>query len=140
MKGQAALEAILSYGWAILVAIVIIGALAYVGVLRPNKDIVTTCILPPGLHCEDVSLYSDRIYLSLRNGGTDAIINEVRINQCVLWPDTPLSSGESTVLTFSGCNVGNPGNQFMQKIYINSTSSLGSFQKQVAGEIKGIIH
>ena len=36
-KGQAAMEFLMTYGWAILVVLAAIGALAYFGVLSPNK-------------------------------------------------------------------------------------------------------
>ena len=36
-KGQAAMEFLMTYGWAIIVVLVAIGALAYFGVLSPNK-------------------------------------------------------------------------------------------------------
>ena len=82
-RGQAALEFLMSYGWAMLVVIAAVSALVYVGVLSPQKDIATTCTLPPGIFCEDVSLYSDRIYLSLRNGGPDIFLNSVQSSDCI---------------------------------------------------------
>ena len=36
-KGQAAMEFLMTYGWAILVVLAAIGALAYFGVLSPEK-------------------------------------------------------------------------------------------------------
>ena len=36
-KSQAALEFIMTYGWAILVVLVAIGALAYFGILYDNR-------------------------------------------------------------------------------------------------------
>jgi len=36
-RAQAAMEFLMTYGWAILVVLVAIGALAYVGVLSPEK-------------------------------------------------------------------------------------------------------
>jgi len=36
-KGQAAMEFLMTYGWAILVVLVVIGALAYFGVLSPSS-------------------------------------------------------------------------------------------------------
>ena len=35
-KGQAAMEFLMTYGWAILVVLVVIGALAYFGILSPT--------------------------------------------------------------------------------------------------------
>ena len=36
-KGQAAMEFLMTYGWAILAAVVVIGVLAYFGVFSPGK-------------------------------------------------------------------------------------------------------
>lgn len=53
-KTQAAMEFLLTYGWAITVVVVAIAALAYFGVLDPGKWLVTsTCMLPAGLSCLD---------------------------------------------------------------------------------------
>ena len=48
-KGQAALEFLMTYGWAILVVLIVIGALAYFGVLDPKRFLPEKCELGPGL-------------------------------------------------------------------------------------------
>ena len=52
-KAQAALEFLMTYGWAILVVLVSIGALAYFGVLSPEKFLPAKCILQSGITCLD---------------------------------------------------------------------------------------
>ena len=52
-KNQAALEFIMTYGWAILVVLVAIGALAYFGVLSPDRFLPAKCILQSGIMCVD---------------------------------------------------------------------------------------
>ena len=52
-KGQAALEFLMTYGWAILVVLVAVGALAYFGVLSPDKFLPAKCTLSSGLGCVD---------------------------------------------------------------------------------------
>lgn len=53
-KGQAAMEFLMTYGWAILVVLVAIGALAYFGVLSPEKLLPEKCLIPTGsgLFCD----------------------------------------------------------------------------------------
>ena len=58
-RGQAALEFLMTYGWAILVVMVIIGALAYFGVLNPTMFVPERCSLGSGLVC-DTFLLSHR--------------------------------------------------------------------------------
>ena len=45
-KAQAAMEFLMTYGWAILVVLVVIGALAYFGVLSPKKLLPDKCLFP----------------------------------------------------------------------------------------------
>ena len=52
-KSQAALEFIMTYGWAILVVLVAIGALAYFGVLSPDRFLPAKCTLQSGIACLD---------------------------------------------------------------------------------------
>ena len=58
-RGQAALEFLMTYGWAILVVLVVIGALAYFGVLNPNILVPEKCTMATGLSCKDYKLYHD---------------------------------------------------------------------------------
>jgi len=69
-KGQAAMEFLMTYGWAILVVLAAIGALAYFGVLGPTKYLPEQCIGPAGMDCIDkpaVSTDDYSISFALRN-------------------------------------------------------------------------
>ena len=44
-KGQAAMEFLMTYGWAILAAIIAIGVLAYFGVFSPGKLVGSSAVL-----------------------------------------------------------------------------------------------
>ncbi|MFH1589625.1 MAG: hypothetical protein ABIB43_03615 [archaeon] len=50
-KGQAAMEFLMTYGWAILVVMAAIGALAYFGVLDTAGFLPAKCSFPAGLDC-----------------------------------------------------------------------------------------
>ena len=50
-KSQAALEFIMTYGWAILVVLVAVGALAYFGVLSPDRFLPSKCVMQSGIAC-----------------------------------------------------------------------------------------
>ena len=52
-KGQAAMEFLMTYGWAILVVIAAIAALAYFGVLDPARLLPERCQFPAGMDCID---------------------------------------------------------------------------------------
>ena len=55
-KGQAAIEFMMTYGWAILGVMVAIGALAYFGIFNPAKYLNDQCNFGDQLKCEDFIL------------------------------------------------------------------------------------
>ena len=55
-KGQAAMEFLMTYGWAILVVLAAIAALAYFGVLSPDRFIPDKCLVQGGgVSCTEFS-------------------------------------------------------------------------------------
>ena len=62
------MEFLMTYGWAILVVLVAIGALAYFGVLSPEKFLPSTCVLPSGIACIDHKAEATGVTLVVRNG------------------------------------------------------------------------
>ncbi len=71
-KGQAALEFLTTYGWAFMVILVMIGALAYFGVLNPQQLIPDSCSITSGFTCEEFEVTENSVDISLINnmGGT----------------------------------------------------------------------
>ena len=51
MRGQSALEFLMTYGWAILVLTVTLGVLFYMGVFNPQGVAPNVCTLPSGISC-----------------------------------------------------------------------------------------
>lgn len=93
-KAQAAMEFLMTYGWAILVVLVVIGALAYFGVLNPQQFLPTKCQLPVGLACTDyaLGLNANENQLVLSNGlGTD-----IRLTSIAISSDTALFQCNAT--------------------------------------------
>ena len=90
-KGQAGMEFLMTYGWAFLVLVAILGALAYFGILSPGRVLPETCQGPAGLDCVGMPA-ADRspeagyfdggvVVLPLANNlGEDIWISSVRIN------------------------------------------------------------
>lgn len=78
MKGQAALEYVVTYGWAFLVILVVIGGLAYFGVIRPSRWLPDECDFGGQLECVDYQLFEHGANLYLRNNfGKDINIGQV---------------------------------------------------------------
>ena len=75
-KGQAAMEFLMTYGWAILVVLIAIGALAYFGVLNPSRFLPESCTLIAGFSCDSSKVTSTgAATLIIRNGMGDNIYN-----------------------------------------------------------------
>ena len=74
-KAQAAMEFLMTYGWAILVVLIVIGALAYFGVLNPQNLLPEKCTLPVGLSCDE-----HVVRASSTSGANDGTINLIITN------------------------------------------------------------
>ena len=77
-KAQAAMEFLMTYGWAILVVLVAIGALAYFGVLNPGRYLPSSCTIGPGLACSEFKVIdagTDSVEIYVRNGLGKSIIS-----------------------------------------------------------------
>ena len=58
-KGQAAMEFLMTYGWAILAAIIAIGVLAYFGVFSPERLASSTGVLNAPFNMDTFAIVSD---------------------------------------------------------------------------------
>ncbi|MBI2581293.1 hypothetical protein HYV85_05830 [Candidatus Woesearchaeota archaeon] len=75
VKAQAAMEFLMTYGWAILVVLVVIGALAYFGVLSPSTLLPEKCTFPVSVSCTDHTIGNVYLAVMLQNGaGRDMFI------------------------------------------------------------------
>jgi hypothetical protein len=80
-KGQAAIEFLVTYGWAILGVLIAVGALAYFGLFNTGRYVNDVCFFGDQMICEDYVAYSDgTINLTLRNNfGVNIDINATEI-------------------------------------------------------------
>lgn len=78
VRAQAAMEFLLTYGWAILVVLVVIAALAYFGVLDPTKLLPSKCYFGGGIgNCDDYMLIYD---IDPLNDNPDEGVVWIRLN------------------------------------------------------------
>lgn len=82
MKGQAAMEFLMTYGWAILAVLISIAALAYFGVLSPARFLPESCTLFPGLACRDFNVYESFALLKVSNGIGESIRLNISMPGC----------------------------------------------------------
>lgn len=92
-KAQAAMEFLMTYGWAILVVLVAIGALAYFGVLTPERFLPEKCLLAAGFHCKSYKVEADTGVTLLMGNSLPFDITVNTIN---------LKEGDTVLCSFSG--------------------------------------
>jgi hypothetical protein len=83
-KGQAAMEFLLTYGWAILAALVVVGALVYFGVLSPQRLAPERCSIDGKVRCADklISLANKEVSFRLLNAaGADVQIISLNVTE-----------------------------------------------------------
>src|SRR3990172_8757996 len=122
-KSQAAMEFLMTYGWAILVVLAAIAALAYFGVLSPEKFLPEKCVLSPGLTCVSHKVEPTKITMVIANGlGRTVIINSIN----VAGVGVPVCSGTFSQQVISGTDFTFP---------IGGTCSNGALKEKFKGDI-----
>ncbi len=149
-RGQAAMEFLMTYGWAILVVLAAIGALAYFGVLNPGQLLPDKCTFPSSFDCVDkpvVNFDTGEVQIAVRNdvgypidtvGATltgDGDCTTVSLDS-VTDPDnatldytgtTDLQPGGRAVVTFTcggGSGISGDFEADVQLSYVNTETSL----------------
>lgn len=109
-KGQAALEYLTSYGWALLAMLVTMGVLASFGVLSPSGALPEKCELSNDFRCVDFFISDNALVLGIDydGRGISSMSNfeielgdlELTSDDCELRYDSP----DGEVVTFDGDN------------------------------------
>ena len=133
-KSQAALEFIMTYGWAILVVLVAIGALAYFGVLSPDRFLPAKCTLQSGIACLDHKATATALTIYIKNSlGYDVTIDAVKAQQCTaLGSQGTLSNGGPATYTLTCVN---PGSKYNGNVNITYTNTDTSVQHTNQGQV-----
>ena len=130
-KGQAAMEFLMTYGWALLVVLIAIAALAFFGLLNSGRFLPEKCEITPGLTCVGFTAMTNgspdtnhsNVTILLNNGiGMDMENIEVNMSNCHSTNSTALLSQGNTVgMTLLNCSL-SPGTRFKSDILIRYES------------------
>lgn len=128
-KSQAALEFIMTYGWAILVVLVAIGALSYFGVLSPDRFLPSRCTLPAGIGCTDYKVQdfgpgNGEVTFVLKNSlGYDITSVIVSASECTgTASQSTLTNGGQKTFTPNGCTLSS-GSKYSGQVNITYTNA-----------------
>jgi len=152
-RAQAAMEFLMTYGWAILVVLAAIGALAYFGVLSPGNLLPHKCEFSAGLDCTETPSVSAAglVQFPLTNS------NGYRVHPLTAVPSgdvtgcgaatflqsgaavTEVPNGESFIVNIPGCTVPQAGERYSAQVVISYTSNSTGMTHNVNGRIVGKI-
>jgi hypothetical protein len=106
MKGQGALEYLMTYGWALLIIVVVGSALYSLGILNPATYTQSTCTGFQYFQFRDQKITSTTYDLEVLNGNRDIGINSLDVDGNLLTVvNTPAgthSAGSSFLMTGTG--------------------------------------
>ena len=101
------MEFLMTYGWAILVVLAAIAALAYFGVLSPEKILGEKCIIETGLACVGHKVEPSQVTLVLsQNTGKTLTIDSISVGDCSGTFSQTMLSGEDANFVMTGCSNG----------------------------------
>jgi uncharacterized protein (UPF0333 family) len=139
-KGQAAMEFLMTYGWAILAAVIVIAVLASFGVFSPSKYVPQTCIMSAPFGCvkNQVSAVGQNLTFVLTNGGGEAVdVTSIVVTQCGSYGNiTGWLDGAKQTITI-GC-TGTPlvaKQKFTSDVVVNYQMAGGSLPMKSSGSI-----
>jgi|TARA_B100001964_G_scaffold235014_1_gene294403 hypothetical protein len=135
-KSQAAMEFLMTYGWAILVVLAAIAALAYFGVLSPEKFLPEKCLIETGFTCISSKVESTQSTIVFSNGyGRSVVIDTIQIGGCTTAFSTSMTSEDENTFVVTGCTNGDVKETFKGDVTIKYTEKRTNLTKTAYGVI-----
>jgi hypothetical protein len=139
VKGQAAIEFLMTYGWAILAATIAVGFLGYFGIFNQNSFNNPVGILNNPFYLNAWSLTDSKIDLEIRNSGyEDNSIEGVTISfdggQCTNSSSISIPSGSTKVVSIP-CDL-QVNSNFKGDISVTYKKSSSNLQQSTQGSIR----
>lgn len=138
--GQAAMEFLATYGWALLIILVAIGALTYMGIIDVSKTRPESCLLDQGFSCDNFAVQEGNATLRVQNNfgrelTLDSVIFTAEDVTCdPIAVNARLDANDQAQLDSTGCDLSlTPGTQTKIDVQINYSFTGSSFQKQTYG-------
>jgi len=153
IKLQSAMEYLMTYGWAILIIVVVFVALYGLDVFKPGNFLSSQCLLPAGFACKNLYMYSNGILFINLMQATSTPINITaygcNTNNTVVNMQTPNNPPSNQVTMqiganytfavkcYSGASVfsGTPGQGFNGYLILNYTNLETGFPQTAIGKV-----
>ena len=144
--GQSAIEFLMTYGWAILLIVIVISAFTYFGVLSPSRLLPNRCSFGPEISCEEFSFQAPATvkFRFKNNLGTSADF-DISLESVDGYGQDGTCGGPFTIgagkVQEAVCTLvpgGFPSDEKIKMlVYMNYTKLGGSYKTPVYGEIYG---
>ncbi len=137
-KGQAAMDFMMTYGWALLIILVALGAISFY-FLRGSSFAPDLCVLIPGLGCSNAVAYQDSLRFTVTNGmGQDLTQLQISAEGCsVASASSSLSNGEQKVFTLSGCSH-SPQDVARHSLFVDYVPKGSTLSHSRDGDFQGV--
>jgi uncharacterized protein (UPF0333 family) len=136
-KGQASMEFLMTYGWAILAAVLAIGVLAYYGVFSPGKSLPNICAINAPLGCDEYQVNSTGAIIIVRNGAGDSItVNSFTLTGCTANVVLTAIADGATASYYLPCAGLSTGQKFSGDIVISYMRSGKTLNETSTGDIR----
>ena len=136
--GQSAMEYLMTYGWAILIILIALGALFYLGVFSPSTP--STCFIQAPFVCKDVIINDNGILFNLGAGANieGASVTDVKINgESCSELNGFLYNTEIDGESYTGCAVDlSDTNKISSEIELSYSGS-GGLSHNIGGDASG---
>lgn len=134
---QAAVEFLMTYGWAILIVLIVLGILSYTGVFK-DKFLPQKCVIQPGIHCDDFRIKEDAVTLVLKNvQGRSMTVESIEVEHCTgtISESSILENDAEAEFIIDGCS--NIANEKFDGEAIITYSLDGGLSRKKIGHIVG---
>jgi len=138
-RAQAAMEFLMTYGWAIMAAVIALGVLAYFGVFSPGKYVSGTAVVTSPFYVNAWNVQESGILLELKNnGGESFTIQSVFIEGCGT-NDTvmPISTGSLQAINIPCSSALGEGDNFKGDVVIKYRKAGSGLDSSSTGTIAG---
>jgi uncharacterized protein (UPF0333 family) len=134
-KGQAAMEFLMTYGWAILAAVIVIAVLAYFGVFSPSTYVPNQCVISAPFGCNAGVASTTGITLEIRNGAGEALnVTSVVVANCNTTSNIGTVAADSLTTVAVAC-APDAASKFKGDITVNYKKAGSNLELSSSGSI-----
>jgi len=137
-RGQAALEFLMTYGWAIFMMLTVIGALFYFGAFDVDQFVVERCQFSTGIICIDSVIAPEGVTIAIQNAMSIDIEDiALVIPDCSGIPIEILKIDSGSYHLFTDdCSLPT-GGRFKSQLIFNYTNPQSTLEHTKRGELVG---